>query len=292
VFSSSHLIFDGFSGAVLKDKVYEYYFSDVEEKSVDQYFYNDYNTLLTAHLREIQEKEIIDVFKLYDFIGAVQSFGKKYKDVVMKEYVYEYENAALWGQLDENDHLKLSQKVYQEALNYFFSDDALPVLYLNMARMYQMGNFNEYMGLFLDLAPIVISRNTSTDMWKDLECRLDYLKKNNTSFATLLSKWDPEVLFPEISELFSGLENIGKNVLIYNYLGIHKETTDRMSNKVFELANHRPDAYITDAVITDSGFIMKVFMPIDDRDGVKRHLDTMIERYLRSYTRERNHKSI
>lgn len=279
MFSASHLIFDGFSGSVLRQRVIDSYFNDVDNISL--YSYKNYLDTLSADRVLGEEAEIIKNLRLKEYVEGVKAFNSKYGNGSFQSYVYKFEHDDFDRKLDDKAWMELSQRAYQSAQSFIFGSLDVPVLCIYMGRSYQDDQFFEHIGEFIDLIPLVITNDGSDSSWSRLSSVTQYVRENNISFTTMIYTKDFKMRFPEISKLLNQLDFSNMKLLVYNYLGVYKELND----SIISSRHRKPKAYISDVYVNENGFTMELFLLQDNKAEVKEYLDCIMRDLLKEWSK-------
>lgn len=274
--SCSHLIFDRFSSEVLKNKLADVYYGNGGKLS--ECSYKDYHGLLCNRYASVPEDEIIEFLGLERFYNSFKSFYKRNRHRELKTYIYEYSNREAWSRLTEKEMLTVSQDIFIKAMQFIFKDADIPFLTLHIARKNRHVNLFEYIGEFLDVLPMCISRREGINIEDEIQEKLSFMQRNDLYFSSLFFK-DGSDKYPRVRKMLSEIFKMSKYVLVCNNTGILKSA----NNVVVNSDKYRIYYNVISVVINNDGIFMNI--PVDSTlpGEIKDYLDSAVEGMLAGF---------
>ncbi|MBE6048536.1 MAG: amino acid adenylation domain-containing protein [Clostridium sp.] len=176
VLSAQHLIFDGVSNEILKNDVLNYCVNGESYEVKNSY--KDYGLKIREGIKGMKEEEVIEKFKLNEFIKLKDNmeFGRLENNIGIYNIHIPITNKKI-------DIINESLDVVYKFSRLYFDIDKVPVLMVSRGREYDDNKYYDVIGNCIDVVPIVLDENKES---KDINSNFKIASKHNINFVSLV----------------------------------------------------------------------------------------------------------
>ena len=275
VFVSSHLIFDGFSAEVLLRDIYEIHHGGEIISMQELPRYNDYISMIQKEPKGISEKELIEHLNLAEFSECFNLITNKVNEE-LESINFSYRLADDIN-LSNEEIMLLAEHLYVEALRFTLGYDKIPLLAVHSGRGYEGYSFENHIGEFLDVIPMVIDAEQKEGISKKMSALLKYVRNHNINMATLV--YEPKPAFKNVQRLLSRVDLRNLNIPAYNYVGMYQVSDLADADMQRTILRDRA---ITDILIKNQKVLMNLLVPAGKSDVIKSYLEEKARLFLQN----------
>lgn len=278
----THLIFDGYSRELLRERFMELYNMD-KISSLSNYCYQDYVDIINAGPVGIDETEMMNQLELDKFAEAAENY-LAYKESLTCSYV-KYICKLGEHRLSEIQKAGLTDLLFKEAMKFSFDGIKIPMTVIHMNRQLGEHNFNSHIGEFIDLIPMVYDPDEHLGMLKKAEKIVRIMSNHNISLSALMGLKHLRNKYEQTVKALSALDNLDYyhlKIPMINYLMLYEfdsysfDTEETINHDGSSLSIRQSDCYIVfDHFECLAGEELKL----------KKYLDSITELYLKGVDR-------
>ncbi len=233
-----HSIFDGQSREVLRRNIITTYQSIEKNEIVaidNSQPYSDYTQQIKKGPVNINEQEIIDAYRLYEYNQYKAQVEDKFISKESGNLVsLDYEIARK----NENSDEKIWELAFQICSQFFknyLEVEKIPVKIVYYGRHYEGNSYFGSIGEFLDLLPVIVDTNDTTFASQSHHVHqiIDMATNHNINFLSLYLNETLNTKYPEIVKLISS-EKLDPfdPMIMFNYQGKFNEKEFKIGRRV------------------------------------------------------------
>ncbi len=178
----SHLIFDGFSNTILKNRLSD--LLDDENTNNDIIRYQECIKEFEAVTKK-RGLQVASKLEIGKFKSTVTKFAKNIKKMDLTNLEYRYEFKDKEKKNIDMIRGELGNEILSNIIDFVFPDMKVPIYVVQNGRNSE--NSLECVGLFLDMIPVVYDSKNTNDFSKKLQSRITYLRDNKMNLLASMS---------------------------------------------------------------------------------------------------------
>lgn len=257
--AGSHLVCDAFSFAVIEDKLFEYYYEDVDVE--DRYSFTDNVDIIRNSAATASEAEIEKHLDLSRFNDTALRFQEFYENHKINKGYYQTKEDVRFSRLNSEKKLEIARRLFADMLHHAFGNTAIPIGMLRLARKTKNRNMFQYVGEYLDIVPVILDSEIVDEIEILASDKQRFMEEHNIFYAGLTHEYEDD--------------SKGK-MLIYNNVGA-LAGTDRIKHT--ENFNDNPD--ILECGTEDGWISFSIVFEEGKEEEMRRFLDNRFEDFLK-----------
>jgi surfactin family lipopeptide synthetase A len=272
IWGADHLIFDGMSAEIIKHQIEKELGKGTKDETQPIRSYKEYIEVLEQGPEGITEEELIDKFHLEKW----SQFNSKVMEVPLENPAQLKRNVELVIPLTEVDQADIWWYAFDfvsDILRDYKKTETIPFAFLDYARSYQGKDFYNTVGEFLDIVPVISSKEEKIYV----ESVIEMCRDHSVNFLTLLGEERFRKAYPKLNEKIGKYYYNDKeyfDFILYNFQGF-VQTEEK---KAF--AHNNKDNSLARMYVTVNYDNDHLYIELEDAAGLN-------EAQLRKYAEER-----
>ena len=251
---ANHLVFDGMSSEIVKNKLKNIYYNDGDLENVsNDLSYEDYINQINKGPQNISDDELINDFDLLKFSDRL--------DVLLEnDDQFEYRIIKIstdkdFKNLDSQKLFSIASQLFLKVMYHNFGSTEVPFFMFHTGRRYENQKYYHTIGEFIDILPFQLE--DLKDGFTKINERNQLVEEKNINFTTLIKNKEVSDNFPKVNSLLSISSAEISKIPKFNYLGLYeageaeellitgaKDDSQYIKDRLFDISYREKDIYI------------------------------------------------
>lgn len=261
IWGADHLIFDGMSAEIIKHEIEKELGKRTMDEAMPIRSYKEYIEVLDQGPVDMTEDELIDQFQLEKWsrnnskvmeVPQEGSFQLK-RNVELIIPLSDVEQADIWW---------FAFDLVSDILRNYTKIENIPFAFLDYARSYQSKDFYNTVGEFLDIVPVISSKEEKTYV----ESVIELCRNHSVNFLALLGEERFRKDYPKLNDLIGKYYYNDKeycDFILYNFQGFVRAE----EKKAF--VHNNKDKSLSRMSVTVNYDLDHLYIELEDAAGLK-----------------------
>ena len=251
---ANHLIFDGMSGEIMKNKLKNTYYNDGDLDNIsNDLSYIDYINQINKGPQNITDDELINSFELMKFSNRM---GRLFEHDDQFEYrVIKISTDKDFKNLNSQMLFELASQLFLKVMHHNFGHTEIPFFMFHTGRRYEKQKYYHTIGEFIDIIPFQLE--DLADGFSKINEKNNLIGEKNIHFTTLIKNKDVSKKFPKTNNMLNISSVEISTIPKFNYLGLYevgeaeellitgaKDDAQYIQDRMFDISYREKDIYI------------------------------------------------
>jgi len=251
---ANHLIFDGMSSEIVKNKIKNIYYNDSDLENVsNDLSYNDYINQINKGPQNISDDELINNFDLVKFSDRLGMLLEK--DDQFEYRIIKISTDKDFKNLDSQKLFTIASQLFLKVMYHNFSSLEVPFFMFHTGRRYETQKYYHTIGEFIDILPFQLE--DLKDGFDKINEKNRLVEEKNINFTTLIKNKEVSDNFPKVNNVLSISGAEISKIPKFNYLGLYeageaeellitgaKDDSQYIRDRLFDISYREKDIYI------------------------------------------------